>query len=138
MHHAHIFVGSQCKLAIIQDVSMCMFIEKAIHGRISFCCGSFLVPKTLNVKTRQSRPKYLDLNNLYGIAKRKPSPCDDLKWTENEENFNVNAFSDGIPEEYILQADLECPKRLYNTDVDFPCHPECGVPIGANLSKLQV
>ena len=47
-----------------------------------------------------------------------------FKWLENIDNLDIMSINDKSPIGYILEADLEYPKELYELHNDFPLAPE--------------
>ncbi|XP_057656772.1 uncharacterized protein LOC130894170 [Diorhabda carinulata] len=133
------YVG--CKLELLHDVDMIMFIEKAIRGGISVCSSRLsnannkYMPKYDSTKPSKYL-LYLDVNNLYGWAMCKPLPYGGFEWLDNE-NFDVMSVADNSSVGYILQVDLEYPHELHDLHRDFPFAPEHRKPVGSNYSKLM-
>ena len=69
---------------------------------------------------------YLDMNNLYGYAMSQYLPISNFTWVKNidkiEQKFmnTKNNSSTG----YVLEVDLEYPKKLLDTHNDYPLAPE--------------
>ncbi|KAK9869282.1 hypothetical protein WA026_003035 [Henosepilachna vigintioctopunctata] len=129
-----------CKLRILKDVDMLMFIEKSIRGGISVCTHRY--SEANNKYMEDFDPSkhskyilYLDVNNLYGYSMTQYLPYDDFEWTDT--NIDVTQVSDDSPEGYILQVDLEYPQNLHNLHKDFPFCAEHRNPPGSNLKKLM-
>ncbi|XP_057671246.1 uncharacterized protein LOC130902976 [Diorhabda carinulata] len=133
------YVG--CKLELLHDVDMIMFIEKAIRGGISVCSSRLSNANNKYMPEYDStKPSkyllYLDVNNLYGWAMCKPLPYGGFEWLDNE-NFDVMSVADNSSVGYILQVDLEYPHELHDLHRDFPFAPEHRKPVGSNYSKLM-
>ena len=60
---------------------------------------------------------YLDANNLYGWAMMKPLPVGDFEWMEEKELEKWKNFP------FILEVDLEYPKKLHDLHNDYPLAP---------------
>ncbi|XP_057656839.1 uncharacterized protein LOC130894211 [Diorhabda carinulata] len=133
------YVG--CKLELLHDVDMIMFIEKAIRGGISVCSSRLSNANNKYMPEYDStKPSkyllYLDVNNLYGWAMCEPLPYGGFEWLDNE-NFDVISVADNSSVGYILQVDLEYPHELHDLHRDFPFAPEHRKPTGSNYSKLM-
>ncbi|XP_045466456.1 uncharacterized protein LOC123675190 [Harmonia axyridis] len=130
---------TKCKLQILKDIDMVMFVERGIRGGIS-CCMHRLSeannPQMDNFDT--SKPEsyllYLDVNNLYGWAMSQYLPFGDFEWCDT--SVDVSIVPDDGPEGYILQVDLEYPQHLHDLHKDLPLCPEHSVPPGSKLPKL--
>ena len=61
---------------------------------------------------------YLDANNLYGHSMSKPFPYKNFKWSNNL-TLDPNNLKKGI-----YEVDIEIPKELHDTFVDYPLCPE--------------
>ena len=96
--------------------------ENGIHGGVSMITKrhSQSNNKYISEKFHLSKPSkfiaYLDANNLYAWAMRKPLPVGNFRWMKNAENWRK------IP--CILEVDLEYPKQLDDLHNDYPLAPE--------------
>ena len=70
---------------------------------------------------------HLDANNLYGWAMSLKLSVDDFKWVkellEFNERFIIN-YDENSDERYILEADVEYPKALFNLHKDLSFLPK--------------
>ncbi|XP_056645117.1 uncharacterized protein LOC130450634 [Diorhabda sublineata] len=133
---------TKCKLQILKDVDMILFMEKAIRGGVSMCCNRYSEANNEYLPNyNPSKPSksllYLDVNNLYGWAMTEALPYGHFKWLENFDNFNVMEIADDAEEGFILQVDLEYPKRLHDLHRDIPFCPEHRIPPVSKLPKLM-
>ena len=64
------------------------------------------------------------MNNLYGSAISGYLHYDGFKWLKNVNNFDVNSISEKSPIGYIIEVDLEYPKKLHVLHNDYPLAPE--------------
>ena len=64
------------------------------------------------------------MNNLYGWGMSEYLPYGGFKWFENVDEIDVMSISEKSLIEYILQADLEYPDELHDSDNDYPLTPE--------------
>lgn len=130
---------TKCKLQILKDIDMIMFVEQGIRGGIS-CCMHRLseANNTYMADFDSSKPEsyllYLDVNNLYGWAMSQYLPYGGFEWCDT--SVDVSSIPDDGPEGYILQVDLEYPHHLHDLHKDLPLCPEHSVPPGSKLSKL--
>ena len=66
---------------------------------------------------------YLDANNLYGVAMCDVLPTHGFRWVENPDEIDVLGYEDG-EDGYVLEVDVEYPKRLHNQHSELPFLPE--------------
>lgn len=133
---------TKCKLQLLKDMDMIMFIEKAIRGGISVCSNRF--SEANNKYKANYDPSlsskylmYLDVNNLYGWAMCEPLPYDGFRWVDDITNFDPMTIPDDSEDGYILQVDLEYPRKLHDLHKDFPFAAEHRKPPGSKLNKLM-
>ena len=74
--------------------------------------------------------QYLDANNLYGWAMRKPLPTHGFKWTDEKELKTWRGIS------CVLAVGLEYPKILHDLHNDYPLAPVNIVIGDSKVSKL--
>ena len=70
---------------------------------------------------------YLDANNLYGWPMREKVPVGGFKWVEDLSHFNehfIKNYDKNSDKGYILEVDIEYPKKLFSHHKDFPFLPE--------------
>ncbi|MEN0016512.1 MAG: DNA polymerase, partial [Bacteroidota bacterium] len=127
-------------LDLLTDYDKHLFIEQGIRGGV--CGPSVRYARANNPMVKDydpSRPNewiyYLDANNLYGWAMSQPLPVRDFEWVIGEwSDFDVAVDS---PKGYILEVDLEYPKKLHDLHNDFPMAPENGEIPFEMLSPYQ-
>ena len=70
--------------------------------------------------------QYLDANNLYGYAMSKPLPIGKLKWLKKAEIESIDIESINVDSQkgYILEVDLEYPKKLHDSHNAYLLAPE--------------
>ena len=107
-------------------------VEKAIRGGI---CHAILryakannkYMKDYNKDEEESFLQYDDGNNLYGFVMIQPLPVDGFKFVKNvskiDEDFIKNYYEDS-DKGYILEVDVEYPKKLHDLHGDLPFLPE--------------
>ena len=69
---------------------------------------------------------YWDANNLYGWAMIQDLPYGGFKFLNDKEinKSDLNSIGENSPIGYILEADLEYCKKLYDLHSDYPLCPE--------------
>ena len=68
---------------------------------------------------------YLDANYLYGWAMSQPLPTGDFRWEDcNKLAESILDHPIDSPEGYILEVDLESPKKLHEEHNAYPPAPE--------------
>ena len=71
--------------------------------------------------------EYLDANNLYGWAMSKKLPVRGFKWLDNLSMFTeefIKNYDENGDKGYILEVDVEYPKKLHSVHSDLPFLPE--------------
>ena len=123
---------AEVELELITDVDMLLMVEKGIRGGICHVIHRYVKAnnkymKDYNKDEEESFLEYLDENNLYGEAVSEPLPVDGFDWAEDlskiDEDFIKNYDKDS-DKGYILDADVEYPRNLYNLHSDLPLLPE--------------
>ena len=113
----------------IFEIDMYSFIEKGVRGGISYVARRYSEANNKYMKNYDpTKPSkyilYLDMNNLYGSAISGYLHYDGFKWLKNVNNFDVNSISEKSPVGYIIEVDLEYPKKLHVLHNDYPLAPE--------------
>ena len=62
---------------------------------------------------------YLDTNNLYGYAMSRFFPTSGFKWIDPKE-FNLNKYTSNSSKGFVLEVDLEYPKKLRELHNNYP------------------
>ncbi|XP_074042580.1 uncharacterized protein [Leptinotarsa decemlineata] len=132
---------TKCKLQILKDIDMIMFVEKGIRGGISVCSNRYSEANNKYMEAyNPEKPSkyllYLDVNNLYGWAMSEFLPYDGFQWVENFDK-DITEIPDNASEGYILEVDLEYPERLHDSHKDFPFCPEHQAPPNSKQKKLM-
>ena len=117
------------KLKKIMDIDMYLFIEKGLRGRISCIAKRYSKANSKYMENFDStKPsiyiEYLDIINLYGLARSGHLPYGRFKWFKNVDNIDVNSISENSSIGYILNIDLEYPDELHVLHNDYPLAPE--------------
>ena len=73
--------------------------------------------KNYDKNIKSSYTEYVDVNNLYGWAMSQKLPVNGFKWVEenNLSKFNesfIKNYDEKSDKEYILQVDVEYPKKI--------------------------
>ena len=119
---ASIFKRTGVKQELLTD--MLLMIEKGIREGI---CHAIYRYATTNNKYTKNYDKnielsylmYLDANNLYGWAMFQKLFVNGFKWKKNTSKFNeifMKGYEEVSDKEYILEEDVEYPKRLHSLD----------------------
>ena len=111
---------------------MLMMLEKGIRGRncqaiYRYAKANNKYMKNYNKFIESLYPMYLDANNLYGWAMSQKLPVDGLKWVKDLSKFNescIKYYDENSDKGYILEVDLEYPKKLFNLHSDSPFLPK--------------
>ena len=82
-----------------------------------------------NKDIESSYLEYLHANNLYGWAMSQKLPVDGFKWVEEGDllKFNesfIKNYDENSDKGYILEVDVEYPKKLFNLHKDLPFLPK--------------
>ena len=101
--------------------------EEGIRGGIChsiqrYAKGINKYMKSYNKDEESSYIQYLDANNLYGWAMSKKLPVNGFKWFDSNkinEDFIKN-YNKNDNKGYILEVDVEYPKRLHELHSDLP------------------
>ena len=73
--------------------------------------------------TESSYLMYLDTNNLYGWAMSQKLPLNSFEWVEKLSQFNkgfIKNYDENSNKGYILEVDVEYPKKLFSLHKDLP------------------
>ena len=103
------------ELEKIADIDIHLFLGKEMRGGVSY------ISKRYNKSDENTKIMYLNFNNLYGWSMScNYSPYVGFKWLIKKE-IEVSKL-DSIPENspigYILEVDLEYPKKLHDLNND--------------------
>ena len=119
------------KLELMTDIDMFQFIEKGMHGGVSYIANRYgnannKYMKEYDEKAPSKYIMYLDANNLYGWAMSQYLPTGNFKWMTDEEisKTNLGKYELDSKEGLILEVDLEYPKELHDLHNDYPIAPE--------------
>ena len=119
------------KLELMTDIDMFQFIEKGMHGGVSYIANRYRNANNKYIKECDEKAPskyimYLDANNLYGWAMSQYLPTGNFKWMTDKEisKTNLGKYELDGKEGLILQVDLEYPKELHDLHNDYPIAPE--------------
>ncbi|KYM93741.1 hypothetical protein ALC62_15653 [Cyphomyrmex costatus] len=132
---------TRVKFELLTDIDMVMFVERGIRGDLSQCSGRYARANNRYMQAYDpSEPSsylmYYDVNNLYGWAMCQPLPYADFAWVDDAHNFDYTTVALDSPTGYILEVDLEYPRRLHDAHADLPFCPTRAKPPGKRDDKL--
>ena len=115
------------KLELMTDIDMFQFIEKGMHGGVSYIANRYgnahnKYMKEYNEKAPSKYMMYLDANNLYGWEMSQYLPTSNFKWMTDKEisKINLGKYKADDKKGLILEVDLEYPRELYDMHNDYP------------------
>ena len=113
------------------DVDMFQFIEKGMHGGVSYIANRYgkannKYMKEYDEKVPSNYIMHLDANNLYGWAMSQHLPTGNFKWMSNREieQIDLGKYKADGKKRLISEVDLECPQELHDMHNDYPICPE--------------
>ena len=119
------------KLELLTDIDMFQFIEKGMHGGISYITSRYgkANNKCMGSYDRKAPSKcitYLNANNLYGWAMSQYLPTGGFRWlTEKEINeIDLAKYEEDSKKGLISGVDLEYTKELHDMHNGYPLAPE--------------
>ena len=119
------------ELELLTDYDMLLMVEEGIRGGICpyihrYAKANSKYMKNYNINEESPYIQYLDANNLYGWAMSKKLTVNGFKWLDsnkiNEEL--IKNFNEIDKKGYILEVDVEYPKKLHYLHSDLPFLPE--------------
>ena len=104
----------------ISDPDNYIFIEKGMRSGVNY------INKRYSEASKNVNILYLGMNNLYGCAMSQYLPYGNFKWVRNinEIEQKIMRIKSNSSTGYILEVDLECPKKLHDMFNDYPLAPE--------------
>ncbi|KYM96454.1 hypothetical protein ALC62_12892 [Cyphomyrmex costatus] len=132
---------TRVKFELLTDIDMVMFIERGVRGGLSQCSGRYARANNRYMQSYDpSEPSsyltYYDVNNLYGWAMCQPLPYADFRWVDDAHSFDFTTIALDSPTGYILEVDLEYPRRPHDAHADLPFCPTRDKPPGKRDDKL--
>ena len=119
------------KLELMTDIDMFQFIEKGMHGGVSYITNRYgkannKYMKEYSEKAPSKYIMYLDANNLYGWAMSQYLPTGNFRWMTDKEinKIDLGKYKADSKEGLILEVDLEYPQELHDLHNDYPLAPE--------------
>ena len=115
------------ELQLLHDYDMLMMFERGIRGGITHISKRYVEANNNYDSTKPSTYiQYLDSNNLYGWAMSQPLPTHGFKWLNNLTIDSVIKLLEKRKTKngYILEVDLEYPRKLWVSHNDYPLAPE--------------
>ena len=119
------------KLELMTDIDMFQFIEKGMHGGVSYIANRYgnannKCMKEYNEKAPSKYIMHLDANNLYGWAMSQYLPTGNFKWMTDKEisKIDLGKYKTDGKNGLIPEVDLEYPQELHDIHNDYPVTPE--------------
>ena len=119
------------KLELMTDIDIFQFIEKGMHGGVSYIANRYgnannKYMKEYDEKVPSKYIMYLDTNNLYGWAMSQYLPTGNFKWMTDKEISKIDPgkYKADFKKGLILEVDLEYPQELFDIHNDYPVAPE--------------
>ena len=122
------------KLELLRNNDTLLMVEEGIRGGMCQAVYRYVKAnnkymKNYNKKIKSSYLEYLDTNNLYGWAMSQKLPANDFKWVEENDlsTFNesfIKNYDENSDKGYILEVDVQYPKKLFNLLKDLPFLPK--------------
>ena len=119
------------KLELMTDIDMFQFIEKGMHGGVSYIANRYekannKYMKEYDEKAPSKYIMYLDANNWYGWAMSQYLSTGNFKWMSDREisKIDLGKYSADSKRGLILEVDLEYPQELHDMHNDYPICPE--------------
>ena len=118
-------------IELLNDLEMYTFFERGIRGGMTFINKHLIRNEHIMHEDTEltQHLAYIDQNNLYGNALRKPLPHSEFCWVEDLSVFTRD-FILSLDEEgewgYTFEVDLSYPEHLHHITADFPLAPETG------------
>ena len=117
---------TQVSIECLTDIDMILFLESNVRGGVSFISQRHCeVPEPSVAKPSDPKLLYIDANNLYGYSQSCPQPVGLYRWlTEEEiEAKEWESYDDHGDVGYILEVDLEYPRKLHKSHNSLPLAP---------------
>ena len=120
------------KLELLTNIDILLVVKKGIRGGICHAIHRYAEAnnkymKNYDKNTTSSYLMYLDAKNLYGWAKSQKLPVNGFEWVEELSQFKEDFITNcdgGINKGYILEVEVEYPKKLFDLHSDLPFLPE--------------
>ena len=119
------------KLELMTDIDMFQFIEKGMHGGVSYIANRYgnannKYMKEYDEKVPSKYIMYLDANNLYSWAMSQYLPTGNFKWMTDKEisKIDLEKYKADGKKGLILEVDLEYPQELHDIHNDYLITPE--------------
>ena len=115
------------RLKKISDNDVHLLLEKGMRGGISCISKRYSKSSEENTLHSDVNIMYWDMNNLYGtVMSFDYLPYGGFRWLSKKEikRFDVCSISENSKIGYILEVDLEYPKKLHDIHNDYPLFPK--------------
>ena len=125
------FKMTNIKLGLMTDVDMFQFIEKGMHGGVSYIANRYGKANNKHmIKYDENAPSkyimYLDANNLYNWAMSQYLPTGNFRWMTDKEinKIDLAKYKENSKKGLILEVDLEYPQQLHDLHNNYAVAPE--------------
>ena len=119
------------KLELMVDINMYQYIEKGMHGGVSYIANRYgkannQYMKEYDEKAPSKYIMYLNANNLYGWAMSQYLPTGNFRWMTDKEISKIDSakYKENSKKGLILEVDLEYLRELHSLHNDYPVTPE--------------
>lgn len=116
---------TNCEIELPTNIDQIQLLQSGIRGGISFINTRYKSVES-NLEKSSESIMYIDANNLYGHAQTGKLPYSNYEWVcdFDIDTFDVTKIDCDSDEGYILEVDLEYPKKLHYLHNDYPLAPE--------------
>ena len=131
------------EIDLVYDQEMCEMIEAGLRGGMTQTTCKKVEANNKYMGSDYDRNKassyinYVDASNLYGLSMIQKLPYRNLKWDDKITADDIINFNNGRTG-YILEVDVEYPKKLHDLQNDYPLAPEVMNVKSNMLSEKQV
>ena len=125
---------TEVNLELLTDIDMLLMVEEGIRDGMCqvvyrYAKANNKYMKNYNKNTESSYLEYLDPNNLYGWVMSQKLPVSGFNWVEENDlsTFNesfIKRYDENSDKGYILEVDVEYPKKLFNLHKDLRFLPK--------------
>jgi len=121
-----------CSLQLLYDAEMFRMLDDNLRGGVCMITKRYARANNprMGALYDPSKPTsyimYWDANNLYGWAMSQPMPCGGFEWASAEEYEAIDwqSLGDDDPVGYVVECDLDYPRRLHDEHNDYPLAAE--------------
>ena len=119
------------KLELMTNVDIVQFIEKGMHGGVSYITNGHGKANNKYMKNHDKNAQskyimYLDANNLNGWAMSQYLSTDNFRWMTDKEisKIDLGKYKTDGKKGLILEVDLEYAQELHDLHNNYPVAPE--------------